>query len=159
MSQAVVDYFNELAESAIERCHERMSDLKFYENVKARLLAGEDLSEELPLLKKVNQADAAFITDKLIERCWADMDGYWTLAANTGIQSKVSHELLEGELIPRFTAEYTTNTEVGEMTFTLASKGNHVDLDIDTGSVKNMDTAAALKEVAAHLLIFRLRAT
>lgn len=156
MSQEVIDYFNELAESAIERCHERMADLKFYQNVKARLLAGEDLSEELPLLKKVSNEDAAFITDKLIERCLNDMSSYWTVSEKTGIQSKVSYETRVDELIPRFTAVYTAKTEVGEISLSLTSQGNHVDLDIDTGSVKSMDTSVALKEVGNLLLLAKL---
>ena len=157
MSQEVIDYFNELAESAIERCHERMADLKFYENVKARLLAGEDLSEELPLLKKVNQADAAFIADKLIERCYDDMTGYWNIPSNGGIDCKVNYEINPSELIPRFAAEYIIGTEVGAVTFTLTSKGNHVDLDVDTGSVKNKDTTTVLREVSSLLLLARLQ--
>ena len=159
MSQEVIDYFNELAESAIERCHQRVADLKFYQNVKARLLAGEDLSEELLQLKNVKSSDAIFVVEKLIKRCYDDMADYWAIPNNGEIECKVSYEIEGHEIIPRFSTAYRINTAVGTVTFTLASKGNHVDFDVDTGSVKPMDTASALKEIAAHLLIFRLRAT
>ena len=159
MSQEVIDYFNELAKTAVNRCHDRVADLKFFEAVKARLAAGEDLSGELPQLKNVKSSDAIFVVEKLIKRCYDDMTGYWDIPSSGGIECKVSYEVNPSELIPRFAAEYIIGTEVGAVTFTLTSKGNHVDLDIDTGSVKNKDTTTALREVSHQLLMARLSAS
>ena len=157
MSQEVIDYFNELATTAINRCHDRVADLKFFESVKGRLAAGEDLSGELPQLKNVNSSDAIFVVEKLIKRCYDDMTGYWDIPRSGGIDCKVSYEVNPSELIPRFAAEYIIGTEVGAVTFTLTSKGNHVDLDVDTGSVKNKDTTTAMREVSSLLLLARLQ--
>ena len=157
MSQEVIDYFNELAKTAVNRCHDRVADLKFFEAVKARLAAGEDLSGELPQLKNVKSSDAILVVEKLIKRCFDDMTGYWDIPSNGGIECMVSYELNPSELIPRFAAEYIIGTEVGAVTFTLTSKGNHVDLDVDTGSVKNKDTTTALREVSSLLLFARLQ--
>ncbi len=157
MSQEVIDYFNELATTAINRCHDRVADLKFFESVKARLAAGEDLSGELPQLKNVKSSDAIFVVEKLIKRCYDDMTGYWDIPRSGGIDCKVSYEVNPSELIPRFAAEYIIGTEVGSVTFTLTSKGNHVDLDVDTGSVKNKDTTTAMREVSSLLLLARLQ--
>ncbi len=159
MSQEVIDYFNELAESAIERCHERMADLKFLKNVKTRILAGEDLSGELPLLKQVSGKDAVFVADKLIERYLSDMAGYWAMPERSGIESDVTYEMKEGELIPRFTTKYRFSTEVGAVTLTLSSHGNHVDLDINTADVKNMDIDTAIKGVSQQLFFANLQNT
>lgn len=157
MSQEVIDYFNELAESAIERCHERIADLKFLTNVKTRILAGGDLSGELPQLKQVSSKDAAFVADKMIERYLSDMVVYWTISERSGIESDVTYEMKEGELIPRFMSEYRFTTEVGAVTLTLSNQGNHVDLDIDTADVKNMDFEAAIHELSNQLLFARLK--
>ena len=159
MSQEVIDYFNELAKTAVNRCHDRVADLKFFESVKGRLAAGEDLSGELPQLKNVKSSDAIFVVDKLIKRCYDDMAGYWDIPSSGGIDCKVTYEIAENEIIPRFSAVYRIKTDVGAVTFTLASKGNHVDLDVDTGSVKNKDTTTALKEVNHQLLMARLSAS
>ena len=153
MSQEVIDYFNELAKTAVNRCHDRVAVLKFFESVKGRLAAGEDLSGELPQLKNVKSSDAIFIVEKLIKRCYDDMAGYWDIPSSGGIDCKVTYEIAENEIIPRFSAVYRIKTDVGAVTFTLASKGNHVDLDVDTGSVKNKDTTTALKEVNHQLLM------
>ena len=158
MSQEVIDYFNELAKTAVNRCHDRVADLKFFESVKGRLAAGEDLSGELPQLKNVKSSDAIFVVDKLIKRCYDDMAGYWDIPSSGGIDCKVTYEIADNEIIPRFSAVYRIKTDVGAVTFTLASKGNHVDLDVDTGNVKNKDTTTALKEVSQQLLIARLSA-
>lgn len=157
MSQEVIDYFNELAKTAVNRCHDRVADLKFYEGVKGRLAAEEDLSGELPQLKYVKPSDAILVVEQLIKRCYDDMTGYWDIPSNGGIECKVSYEINPSELIPRFAVEYIIGTEVGAVTFTLTSKGNHVDLDVDTGSVKNKDTTTALREVSSLLLFARLQ--
>ena len=159
MSQEVIDYFNELAKTAVNRCHDRVADLKFFESVKGRLAAGEDLSGELPQLKNVKSSDAIFVVEKMIKRCYDDMEGYWDIPSNGGIDCKVTYEIADSEIIPRFSAVYRIKTDVGAVTFTLASKGNHVDLDVDTGSVKNKDTTTALKEVSHQLLMARLSAS
>ena len=157
MSQEVIDYFNELAKTAVNRCHDRVADLKFFESVKGRLAAGEDLSGELPQLKNVKSSDAIFVVEKMIKRCYDDMEGYWDIPSNGGIDCKVTYEIADSEIIPRFSAVYRIKTDVGAVTFTLASKGNHVDLDVDTGSVKNKDTTTALREVSSLLLFARLQ--
>ena len=157
MSQEVIDYFNELAKTAVNRCHDRVADLKFFESVKGRLAAGEDLSGELPQLKNVKSSDAIFVVEKLIKRCYDDMAGYWDIPSSGGIDCKVTYEMADNEIIPRFSAVYRIKTDVGAVTFTLASKGNHVDLDVDTGSVKNKDTTTALREVSSLLLFARLQ--
>ena len=159
MSQEVIDYFNELAKTAVNRCHDRVADLKFFESVKGRLAAGEDLSGELPQLKNVKSSDAIFVVEKLIKRCYDDMAGYWDIPSSGGIDCKVTYEIADNEIIPRFSAAYRIKTDVGAVTFTLASKGNHVDLDVDTGSVKNKDTTTALKEVNHQLLMAKLSAS
>ena len=157
MSQEVIDYFNELAKTAVNRCHDRVADLKFFESVKGRLADGEDLSGELPQLKNVKSSDAIFVVEKLIKRCYDDMAGYWDIPSSGGIDCKVTYEIADNEIIPRFSAAYRIKTDVGAVTFTLASKGNHVDLDVDMGSVKNKDTTTALKEVSGLLLFARLQ--
>jgi hypothetical protein len=157
MSQEVIDYFNELAKTAVNRCHDRVADLKFFESVKGRLADGEDLSGELPQLKNVKSSDAIFVVDKLIKRCYDDMAGYWDIPSSGGIDCKVTYEIADNEIIPRFSAVYRIKTDVGAVTFTLTSKGNHVDLDVDTGSVKNKDTTAAMREVSSLFLLARLQ--
>ncbi len=158
MTPDVIDYLNEIAESAIARCHERVADRKFFVSVKRRLELGEDLSAELPQLKQVSPEKAVLIVDKLIQRCDSDMTGYWAMSSASGIQSKVGMEMQEHELIPRFTAKYSTKTEVGAVAITVTSKGNYADFDIDTSRVRTMDKDAAVKELANQLLAARLAA-
>jgi hypothetical protein len=156
MSQEAIDYLKEHAATALSRCSDRVADLKFFDSVKRRLAAGEDLSGELPQLKHVIPKDAAFIVDRLKKRCYDDMVGYWTMPSNSGIDSKVTYEVVETELIPRFTAKYATKTEVGAITVTVSSKGNYTDFAFDTGRVKKMDTDAAIRELGNQLLMARL---
>jgi hypothetical protein len=159
MSQEAIDYLKEHAATALSRCSDRVADLKFFDGVKKRLVAGEDLSGELPQLKHVSSKDAAFIVDRLKNRCYDDMVGYWAMPSNSGIASEVSYEVVATDLIPRFTAKYATKTEVGAITITASSKGNYTDFTFDTGRVKKMDTEAALRELGHQLLLARLQQT
>jgi hypothetical protein len=157
MGQEVIDYFNELAKTAVNRCHDRVADLKFFEAVKSRLAAGENLSSELPQLKNFKSSDAIVVVEKLIKRCYDDMEGFWGIPSSGGIDCKVTYEITDNDIIPRFSASYCIKTDVGAVTFTLNSKGNHVDLDVDIGSVKQVDVDAAIKEVAQRLFFANLQ--
>jgi len=156
MSQEVTDYFEELAHSAIERCHARVADRKFFESVKSRIARGEDLGAEIQQLRGVSKKDALFVVNKLIKRCDTDMVSYWSLPGRTTIDSAVSAEQVTGELIPRFTVSYAVQTEFGKMTVTLASQGNHTDISLDTGKIKAANRDAALRELANQLLVARM---
>jgi hypothetical protein len=156
MSQDVTDYFEELAHSAIERCHARVADRKFFESVKARIARGEDLSEEIQQLRGVSKKDALFVVNQLIKRCDTDMVGYWSLPGRTTIESAVNAELVAGELVPRFTARYTVQTEVGKMTVTLANQGNHTDISLNASEIKAANRDTAMRELANQLLVARM---
>jgi hypothetical protein len=156
MSQEVTDYFEELAHIAIERCHARVADRKFFESVKSRIACGEDLSAEIQQLRGVSKKDALFVVNKLIKRCDTDMVSYWTLPGRTTIDSAVSTEQVTGELMPRFTVSYAVQTEVGKMTVTLTSQGNHADISLDTSKIIAANRDTALRELANQLLVARM---
>ena len=157
MAQDLNDYLNELAHSAVERCHARMADRRFFESVKQRIAQGEDLSSEVQQLRGVSKRDALFVVNKLIKRCDTDMQSFWTLPRASGIQSHVTYQEVAEELIPRFTATYTTKTEVGPLTVTATSLGNYTDFKVDTSRIKQADTEAALRELGHQLLLARLQ--
>jgi hypothetical protein len=158
MSQEAIDYLKEHATTALSRCSERVADMKFFDSVKTRLAAGEDLSDELPQLKYVIPKDAALIVERLKKRCYDDMVDYWYIPNKSGIESEVTYEIIETELIPRFTAKYATKTEVGEITVTASSKGNYTDFIFDTERVETIDTDTAIRELGNQLLMARLGA-
>ncbi len=156
MNTEVVDYFNELAASALSRSHDRVADRKFFESVQARLLSGEDLSPEMADFVHVSTDDALTIVEQLIHRCDNDMRDYWMLPSASSIETQVQQTTLAEELIPRFTATYTATTEFGVVTVTVASQSNHTDLNVDTSLVQIMDKERAISELASQLLVARL---
>ena len=155
MYQEIVHYFANLAKSAIERCHKRAADRKFFENVRERLVDGDHLSDQLPELKQVSASTAASVIDNLIRRCDTDMLSYWESVKSNAIQCRVEMQRLAGELIPRFTAEYAIATELGPVVIRAISQGNHTDINIDSSSVDSANHNAALKE-AKQQLVFAL---
>jgi hypothetical protein len=157
MAQDLNDYLNELAHSAVERCHARMADRRFFESVKQRIAHGEDLSSEVQQLRGVSKRDALFVVNQLIKRCDTDMQSFWTLPRTSGIQSHVTFQEVAEELIPRFNATYTTRTEVGPLTIIATSLGNYTDFKVDTSRIKQADTEAALRELGHQLLLARLQ--
>jgi hypothetical protein len=152
MSQEIVHYFAKLAESAIERCHKRAADRKFFENVRERLDNGDHLSDQLPELKQVSAKTAATVVDNLIRRCDTDMLSYWESVKSNAIQCRVEMQRLVGELIPRFNVEYAIATELGTVVIRAISQGNHTDINIDSSSIHSTHQDAALKEAKQQLV-------
>lgn len=156
MNTEIVDYFNELAPSALSRNHDRVADRKFFESVQARLLAGKDLSPEMADFAHVSTDDALTIVEQLIHRCNKDMRDYWILPPARGIETQVQPTTLAEELIPSFTATYTAKTEFDVVAVPVASQGNHTDLNVDTSLVQTMDKERAMSELASLFLVARL---
>ena len=51
-------FFQRLAETALDKSSVRAADLSYFKQVKRRIEAGEDLTKELPQLKKLDKKTA-----------------------------------------------------------------------------------------------------
>lgn len=136
MSEFIQTFFERKARQALNESMDRASDLSYFKQVKRRIEAGEDLSKELPQLKKLAKKDAVGSLNTLIKRCDTDLANYWNLAKAAKSKVTVKHEKFVTELVPRFKAAYEFKTAFGEVTVSVKTQGNYILVSADMKDVK-----------------------
>jgi hypothetical protein len=151
MSEFIQTFFERKARQALNESMDRASDLSYFKQVKRRIEAGEDLSKELPQLKKLAKKDAVGSLNTLIKRCDTDLANYWNLAKAAKSKVTVKHEKFVTELVPRFKAAYEFKTAFGEVTVSVKTQCNYILVSADMKDVKKGHTEVALMDVEKQL--------
>lgn len=151
MTPFIQTFFERKANGALKQSLERACDLSHFKQVKTRLEAGEDLSKELPQLKKLSKKDARAAVKTLIKRCDTDLAGYWTLPKAAKAKLAVMHKSYKGELVPRFTAHYLFATKLGQIEIKVTTQGRYVFVSPSTKDVKKANIELALRDVEKQL--------
>jgi hypothetical protein len=151
MTPFIQTFFERKANGALKQSLERACDLSHFKQVKTRLEAGEDLTKELPQLKKLSKKDALAAVKTLIKRCDTDLAGYWTLPKAAKAKLTVTHKSYKGELVPRFTADYLFETKLGQVHIKVTTQGRYVFVSPSTKDVKKANIELALREVEKQL--------
>ena len=151
MTPFIQTFFERKARQALNQSLDRASDLSYFKQVKRRIEADEDLSKELPQLKKLAKKDAVGSLNTLIKRCDTDLANYWNLAKAAKSKVTVKHEKFVTELVPRFKAAYEFKTAFGEVTVSVKTQGNYILVSADTKDVKKGHTEVALMDVEKQL--------
>lgn len=149
-------YFENLAESALKKSLSRAADLSYFKQVKRRIESGEDLTKELPQLKKLDKRSALASIKTLIKRCDADLTNYWSMPKAADVKTRIEHRSFKGELVPRFRADYTFKTKLGSVTINVKALGRYVFVQADTVGVKKANIELALREVEQQLTLAAL---
>lgn len=151
MTPFIQQFFERKANSALKQSLERACDLSHFKQVKIRLEAGEDLSKELPQLKKLSKKDALVAVKTLIKRCDTDLAGYWTLPKAAKAKLAVTHRSFKCELVPRFTANYLFDTKLGQINIKVTTQGKYVLISPNTKEVKKANIELALRDIEKQL--------
>ncbi len=151
MSQFIQTFFERKARQALNQSLDRASDLSYFKQVKLRIESGEDLSKELPQLKKLTKNNVIGSLKTLIKRCDMDLDSYWGIAKAAKSKVTIKHESFKGELAPRFKAAYEFKTALGAVTVNVKTQGNYILVSADTAGVKKGHTEVALMDVEKQL--------
>ena len=151
MSEFIQTFFERKARQALNESMDRASDLSYFKQVKHRIEAGEDLSKELPQLKKLAKKDAVGSLKTLIKRCDTDLTGYWNLSKAAKAKVTVAYECFPGELAPRFKVAYEFKTALGTVIINVKTQGNYILVSADTKDVKKGHTEVALMDVEKQL--------
>lgn len=151
MSQFIQTFFERKARQALNQSLDRASDLTHFKQVMCRIESNEDLSKELPQLKKLNKKTAIGSLKTLIKRCDTDLPKYWNLAKAAKSKVTVAHECFPGELAPRFMVAYEFKTALGTVIINVKTQGNYILVSADTKDVKKGHTEVALMDVEKQL--------
>ena len=151
MSQFIQTFFERKARQALNQSLDRASDLSYFKQVKRRIESGEDLSKELPQLKKLAKKDAVGTLKTLIKRCDTDLNDYWNLPKAAKAKLSVTHKSYKGELVPRFTATYQFNAQLGLVEIKVTTQGRYVFVSPSTKDVKKANAELAFRDVEKQL--------
>lgn len=149
-------YFENLAESALKKSLSRAADLSYFKQVKRRIESGEDLTKELPQLKKLDKRSALATIRTLIKRCDSDLTDYWSIPSSPKIRVNIEHRSFKAELVPRFKAVYTFKTILGSVAINALTMGRYIFVSADTTDIKKANAELALREVEKQLMIVTL---
>ena len=151
MTPFIQNFFERKANAALKQSLERACDLSHFKQVKTRLDSGEDLTKELPQLKKLSNKDALAAVKTLIKRCDTDLNDYWTLPKAAKAKLTVTHKSFKGELVPRFTAIYGFNTKLGQVEIKVTTQGRYVFVSPSAKDVKKANIELAFRDVEKQL--------
>ena len=151
MTPFIQTFFERKANGALKQSLERACDLSHFKQVKTRLEAGEDLTKELPQLKKLSKRDALAAVKTLIKRCDTDLNEYWTLPKAAKAKLSITNKSYKGELVPRFTATYQFATKLGQVTIKVTTQGRYVFVSASTKEVKKANVELALRDIEKQL--------
>ena len=151
MTPFIQTFFVRKANGALKQSLERACDLSHFKQVKTRLEAGEDLSKELPQLKKLAKKDALAAVKTLIKRCDTDLIEYWALPKAAKSKLSITHKSYKGELVPRFTANYQFATTLGLVEIKVTTQGRYIFVSPSTKDVKKANEELAFRDIEKQL--------
>ena len=157
MSDALSRYFNEYAESALDRIHHGLTATRFYKEALHRLDNGIDISDSIPEIKRVGNdvardtaKDALSDYEQRVKHAW---DLPKSLAEVSTCRMTSYKERLEN--LPRYEVTHTFKLEAGKVTVFISTANRNHRLEIEA-SGNAMAARAALHELEQYLTLAAL---
>jgi hypothetical protein len=157
MSDALSRYFNDYAESALDRIHHGLTATRFYKEALHRLDNGIDISDSIPEIKRVGNDvardtahDALAEYEQRVKHAW-DLPKSLSEIATTRVTSY--KERLEN--LPRYEITHTFKLEAGKVTVSITTANRNHRLEIAAAG-NAMASRAALLELEQYLTLAAL---
>lgn len=154
MSDALSRYFNEYAESALDRIHHGLTATRFYKEALHRLDNGIDISDSIPEIKRVGNDvardtanDALVDYEQRVKHAW-DLPKSLADIATTRVSSY--KERLEN--LPRYEITHTFKLEAGKVTVAITTANRNHRLEINAAG-NAMAARSALHELEQYLTL------
>ena len=157
MSALLTQYFENYAEASIARMKAARMAVTYYERIKARLIKKEDLSGELPLIKKVGPEGTMTVVKAAIADYKAQIAGAWDMAPKLRElgKQKITLQMKEREHLPRADMSYQFKSTAGTVKVRISSAGETFIIELDAG--KNpMSAQLAFVELEKQLTLIAL---
>lgn len=157
MSSQLNQYFEQYAESAIAKMKEALLAVDYYERIRLRLLKNDDLSDELPIIAKVDPAGTMAVVKNAIADYKAQIANAWKLAPRLLDLGTHSVNLIVNELehLPRADVHYQFKSSAGIVKVHITTAAETYQLTITAG--KNpMAAELAFRELEKQLTFIAL---
>jgi len=135
MSAELTLYFERYAQGALDQVMSSLVATSFYKRILARLENKEDLSEELPILKKVGTKNAISVVKTALADYAKESDAAWDLPANLkkAAKSKISQVQHHQEHLPRYDVLHQFATDAGTVKVHITTSGQNIEVDLNAG--------------------------
>ncbi len=157
MSDALTRYFNDYAESALDRIHHGLTAIRFYNEAIHRLDNGIDITDSIPEVQRVGRdvaretaQDALADYENRIKHAW-DLPKSLSEIATTRVTSH--KDRLEN--LPRYEITHTFKLEAGKVTINITTANRNHRLEIASAG-NAMASRAALIELEQYLTLAAL---
>ncbi len=157
MSDALTRYFNDYAESALDRIHHGLTAIRFYDEAIRRLDSGIDITDSIPEIKRVGKdvaretaKDALTDFERQVKHAWALPKTLSDIATTRVTSHK---ERLEN--LPRYEITHTFKLEAGKVIVNITTANRNHRLEIDAAG-NAMASRAALLELEQYLTLAAL---
>lgn len=144
MSTELTLYFEQYAQNALDQLMKDLVAKSFYERILARLQNKEDLSTELPIIKKVGVKKATAVVKAALTDYAKDSENAWDLPAKLkeAAKSKVSQVKMHQEHLPRFDVLHQFATDAGAVKVHITTTGQNIKVELNAGKNKMAAQAA-----------------
>lgn len=157
MTDQLTKYFEDFAESSIQRTKSALLAIRYYERIRLRLLKKEDLSSQLPIIAKVGPTATMEVVNEAIAEYKTRLAGAWNIHARLQEIGKFKCVMTtnDREQLPRAELKYEFKSSAGTVKIHIASAGETFSLLINAG--KNpMAAQLARKELEKNLTFIAL---
>ncbi len=157
MSDQIRQYFERYAENGLAQVKRSLVAIPFYDDVRKRLVRGEDLSQELEGIKLAGADKTLQVVLETIEEYKEQMKGAWNMHDNLLRKGKFHFKQikLERELMPRFEIDYVFENAVRSVKVEIRTAGETFKIYIDAGK-DSMRSQMALHELEKELTFIAL---
>ncbi|MDP3701089.1 MAG: hypothetical protein Q8R72_09320 [Hylemonella sp.] len=157
MNTELTLYFEQYAQNALNQLMKDLVAKSFYERILARLQNKEDLSAELPIIKKVGIKNATTVVKTALADYQKDSETAWNLPPKlkAAAKSKVSQVKMHQEHLPRFDVLHQFATDAGTVKVHLTTAGQNIKVELNAGKNK-MAAQAAIYELEKQIAFANL---
>ena len=157
MSDQIRQYFERYAENGLAQVKRSLVAIPFYDDVRNRLVRGEDLSQELEGIRLAGPDKTLQVVLETIEEYKDQMKCAWNMHDNLLRKGKFHFKQvkLERELMPRFEIDYFFENTVRSVKLEIRTAGETFKIYIDAGK-DSMRSQMALHELEKELTFIAL---
>jgi hypothetical protein len=144
MSEQLTKYFEQYAENGIEETKQALVAVGFYKRALDRLNAGDDLSDEMPVIAQIGPAVTREVVIEAILENKDKIKAAWQLPEHLQKRGEfiVGFNQDPREHLPRVEMSYSFTSQAGAVNVRVSTVGENFKVVIDAGKNKIASTLA-----------------
>lgn len=148
----LTQFFWDRAVNALNASIQHLRECDYYDAARKKLESGKDLSDDLPVIKKLTDHLVLTELEDLHAKSIASIQNAWTLKGGAGkvFSSTIRTHDVEDSNIPCFDVEYSAQTDAGTTKVHVKTWRRNIEIDV-------IGNATATKAASQKLMIAGLR--